>query len=137
MFDASLGARHARIADPERRTRAIGGVQVGAVYRSDSVGGTFGAFVKIASQPTLAACTVGGDLGRIPILNEIVVNATNGDLWVGGECGRVWRMTSAGTWTEFKSNTSGHVIGLSLTSTGHIFVSSMRQDETQHGLTGW
>jgi len=115
----------------------ISGVRVGAVYRSDYTGGTFGAFVKIPSQPIFAACTVGGDLGRIPILNEIATNASNGDLWVGGECGRVWRMTSSGTWTEFKSQTSGHVIGMSLTSSGHLYVSSMRQDETQHGLVRW
>jgi len=115
----------------------VSGVRVGGVYRSDYAGGTFGLFVKLPSQPSFTACTVGGDLGRIPILNEIAVNASNGDIWVGGECGRVWRRTSSGTWTEFKSNTSGHVIGMSLTSSGHLYVSSMRQDETQHGLTRW
>ena len=71
------------------------------------------------------------DLGRILHASRPL----NSDIWVGGECGRVWRRTSSGTWTELKSHTSGHVIGMSLTSSG-MFVSSMRQDETQHGLTG-
>jgi photosystem II stability/assembly factor-like uncharacterized protein len=115
----------------------VNGARVGTIYRSDYSAGTFSPFVKVSSLPSFTSCTIGTDLGRIPILNEIAVNPSTNDIWVGGECGRVWRRTGSGSWSELKSQTSGHVVGLSLTASGHVYASTMRQNETQQGLTRW
>ncbi len=114
-----------------------GGGRKGVVLRSTFSGGAFGPFVAFTPHPFVEACNVGGDLDRIPLLNEIAGNAANGDLWVGGECGRVWRYTISGGWTSVKSQTDGHVQGLSLTPSGHVFLASMRQSWTQQGVTRW
>jgi len=119
------------------QTRALPGVaRTGVIVRSDFAGGTFGQFVPIA-QPQILECTVGGDLDRLLVLNEIAVNSSNGDIWVGGECGRVWRFTSALGWSQQKSQTDGHVNGMSLTPSGHLYVNSMRLSNTQQGMTRW
>ena len=114
--------------------KTSGGTRQGVILRSDYSGGEFGAFAPISPHPTIPACMVSGDLTRIPVLNEIAVNAANGDIWVGGECGRLWRYTSAGGWNELKSQTDGHVVGISLAG-GYAYVQAYRMTNTQQVMT--
>jgi hypothetical protein len=39
----------------------------------------------------MPACNVDEDLNKIPVLNEVEI-APDGDVWVGGECGRLWQL---------------------------------------------
>jgi photosystem II stability/assembly factor-like uncharacterized protein len=117
--------------------RDIGGVRSGVVVSASFGGSSFGQFSALPSQPAFPACSVGGALGVNPVLVEIAVNTANGDIWVGGECGRVWHYSSANGWVERKSQTDGHVRGLSLTAAGNLFLSSFRASETQQAMTVW
>jgi hypothetical protein len=58
------------------------------------------------------------DLDVTPVLIEAEIDP-NLDLWVGGQCGRVWRRASNPVgWTEFKSQTSTNILGISFGGTG-------------------
>jgi len=119
--------------------KATGGApRKGVILRSDFAGGTFGQFAPI-SHPEMPACTIGGDLDRpeILVLNQIAVNSSNGDIWVGGECGRVWRFTTGLGWSQLKSQTDAHINGMSLTPSGHLYVNGTRLSNTQQCLTRW
>jgi hypothetical protein len=78
---------------------------------------------------------VGGALGVNPVLMEIAVDPASGEIWVAGECGRVWRRTASGAWSEVKSQTDAHVRGLSMTSQGMLFLAGFRATETQQVIT--
>jgi hypothetical protein len=117
--------------------RDVSGVRTGVVVASTFGGGSFSPFTPLASQPAFPACGVGGALGVNPVLMKIAVNSANGDIWVGGECGRVWRFTTGGGWIEVKSQTDGHVRGFSLTADGRLFASTFRATETQQAMTVW
>ncbi|HEV8111996.1 MAG TPA: hypothetical protein VGR31_04420 [Planctomycetota bacterium] len=94
--------------------RTCAGVRTGIVLRSDLSGGEFQPFAVVAGMPTfpLAMTNDPFDLADIPVLIEAEVDG--GDLWVGGQCGRVWKCTSSGAWTEFqKTQTDTHIQGIS------------------------
>lgn len=91
----------------------------------------------MSPQPSIPACTIGLDLGTKPVLHRIAINASNGDIWVGGECGRVWHYSTGGGWIERKSQTSSHVVGMNVTSGGYVYATCMRHDNTQQCLVRW
>jgi photosystem II stability/assembly factor-like uncharacterized protein len=117
--------------------KLVGGVRHGVVLKSDYVGGAFTQFVEMTPQPVVPECTIGGDLGRVPVLNQIATNSTNGDIWTGGECGRVWRYTTANGWAELKSQTSSHVQGMSITPGGYVYLGCYRQSGEQECIVRW
>jgi photosystem II stability/assembly factor-like uncharacterized protein len=116
--------------------RSVNGVRVGVVLVSQYSAGAFGPFTSMTPQPTASACTVGFDLNTVAVLNRIAINPSNGDLWVGGECGRVWHFTN-GAWIQRKSQTSAHVYGMSATPGGYVYLGCMRHDNTQQCIVRW
>ncbi|MDZ4771608.1 MAG: hypothetical protein SGI72_00600 [Planctomycetota bacterium] len=106
----------------------------GAVFSSTLSGGTFSTFTAITGPSGTGPCSIGDALGWAP-LDSIAV-ATNGDLWVGGECGRVWRRSSS-TWTEVKSQTDGHIVDLASAPGGYVYGTSSRMNLTGPGLVRW
>jgi hypothetical protein len=117
--------------------KIVSTVRSGVVLRSDFSGGNFGQFVAMSPQPIVPGCTIGDDLDRIPVLNRVAVDPVSGDIWTGGECGRVWRFTNSTGWNELKSTTSSHVKGLSLTSNHYLFVACQRQTGEQQNIVRW
>jgi photosystem II stability/assembly factor-like uncharacterized protein len=91
--------------------KTVGSTEEGVVLSSTFSGGQFSTFVEVPNPLTFPPCTVGDDLDSVPILNRVEV-APGGDVWVGGECGRVWRL-HAGIWDQYKSQTDAHIRGLS------------------------
>lgn len=68
-----------------------------------------------------------------PVLNEVeVVSAT--EIWLAGQCGRVWRYDGTNL-VEFKSQTDGHVWGMSITPLGDRgYLALQRRTTTSTGL---
>jgi photosystem II stability/assembly factor-like uncharacterized protein len=108
--------------------RGSGASREGVVLVSTAVGGKFKTFVPL-SHPQFLACDAGEDLMRIPVLNEVEI-APDGDVWIGGECGRVWQFVSPSTWIEHKSETDAHVVGLSVPLADTGFLGCHRANRT-------
>jgi hypothetical protein len=115
-------------------TKLVGGARQGLILSSSLSGGTFGQFAPVNAHPVVSACTAGTDLGRISVLNRVRV-APSGEVWTGGECGRVWRLTG-GTWQEEKSQTDAHVLGITFpVGTPAVgYFGCHRQSDTQHSI---
>jgi hypothetical protein len=95
------------------------GFRKGVVLVSTIVGTDFIPFAPLtdATLPTFSECTTNdshNDIGETPVLIEAEI-APSSELWVGGQCGRVWRRTAgvSGVWSEFKSQTDTHILGIS------------------------
>ncbi len=72
-------------------------------------------FLELASAPLFPPCTVGDSptSEQESILNALAIVPETGDLWIGGDCGTVWRyQPGTDTWTEHKSQSSAHVLGI-------------------------
>jgi photosystem II stability/assembly factor-like uncharacterized protein len=97
--------------------KRVGGVRSGVVLASTFAGGSFRRFNVVAEPaggfPLCLTNESANDLGRTPVLTEAEIHPATGDLWVGGQCGRVWKRTAVGAWTEFKSQTDTHILGIS------------------------
>ena len=64
-----------------------------------------------------------------PILTEVeVITAT--DIWLAGQCGRVWHYDGT-TLVEHKSQTDAHTWGTSFPSTTRGYLGAHRQTDTQ------
>jgi hypothetical protein len=99
----------------EKRVGGPNGVRSGVVLTSTFSNGSFGTFTPLSGTPAFPLCLSNepaDDLDEVPALIEAEIDPS-GNLWVGGQCGRVWRRTSAGSWTEFKSQTNTHILGIS------------------------
>jgi photosystem II stability/assembly factor-like uncharacterized protein len=107
------------------------GVRHGVVLRSTGSGGNFGIFTEEVFNTE--ACDVGFDLARIPVVNEVEI-APNGDVWVGGECGRVWMKSAGGNWIERKTHTDSHVLGMSFAAADRGYLGCHRQSQTQQSV---
>jgi photosystem II stability/assembly factor-like uncharacterized protein len=96
--------------------RTCAGVRSGVVLRTDLSSGEFPPFALVSDSgmPTfpLAMTNDPFDLAEVPVLIE--AETDGGDLWIGGQCGRVWKRTTGGAWTEFqKTQTDTHILGIS------------------------
>jgi photosystem II stability/assembly factor-like uncharacterized protein len=108
------------------------GARQGLILSATLSGGSFSGFSVVSNLPVIPACTAGTDLGRIAVLNRVKVSPS-GDVWAGGECGRVWRL-SGGTWSEQKSQTDAHVLGISLPTASVGYFGCHRQSDTQQSI---
>ena len=66
------------------------------------------------------------------MLLEIETVASTQDIWITGQCGRVWRRTLSGSWTELKSQTSTHLLGISFPSANTGYFGGLRKEQPQH-----
>jgi hypothetical protein len=116
--------------------KTVAGVRQGVVLQSSINGlGVFSALTPMAVQPIAPLCTTGEGLGGA-ILTEIAVDSGNGEIWVGGMCGRIWHYTG-GAWIERKSQTDAHINGMNVTPEGYVFASGFRKLQTQQVIVRW
>jgi hypothetical protein len=94
----------------------------------------------VTATPALVvdACSVGNGITEVPVLNSVKI-APGGDVWVGGQCGRVWmRSASNSSWTvgPLKTQTDAHILGMSfvpLAGGGYVgYLACFRKDQTQY-----
>jgi photosystem II stability/assembly factor-like uncharacterized protein len=117
--------------------KSVSGATQGIVLKSTLSSGSFGAFSEDAPSGGIAACVTGEALAASPVLSEVEVAPNTGDIWIGGACGRLWSKRSTG-WTEVKSGTDAHVVGLSFAADGsgaRGFVGGYRDSQTQQCIT--
>jgi photosystem II stability/assembly factor-like uncharacterized protein len=125
------------------RIDSVTSVKTGLVFVSTLSGGNFGQFTPMSPQPLAPACQAGADLGNetnpgdpvsdVAVLNQIAIVPSTGVMWVGGECGRVWRYTpgSPGSWVEYKSQTDTHILGISpVNGEGFVYFGGYRFMQT-------
>jgi photosystem II stability/assembly factor-like uncharacterized protein len=115
--------------------RQVGAAREGIVLSSTAVGSKFGPFVPM-SHPPIPACDAGDDLGRVPVLTEVEI-APDGDVWIAGECGRLWQLVPPSTWIEHKSQTDAHVLGLSVPAADTGFLAGHRIGRTGSAVVGF
>ena len=119
---------------------SILGVRRGLVFVSTwSSGAGFSTFTQLAESgmPSFPLCTTNDpatDLVATPILIEAEIDASSGDLWVGGQCGRIWKRSSGGAWTEFKSQMETHIEGISIPSSAYGYFGGLRQEQPSQGI---
>ncbi len=116
-------------------TKIVSGLRKGVVLSAPYTGGAFSTFTEINS-PSADACAVGDALGDYPPLNQIAVTP-NGELWAGGECGRLWRFTGGTSWIQAKSQTDAHIVNMSVTPGGYIYITGARQNLTGSAIVRW
>ena len=124
---------------------AVGTVQTasgprGRVFSSVLSGGAFGTFAPVAAQPDsltdgVSPCTIGDTLAHPPVAKIAVT--PSGQVWIGGQCGRVWRQYSSGGWQEAKSQTDAHVLDMTPTLGGYVYVTGARLNLTQSSIGRW
>jgi photosystem II stability/assembly factor-like uncharacterized protein len=112
----------------------VNGERRGLILSSSFHGTTFAPFAPVPNHPAVHACAAGGDLGRIAVLNKVRIIPSTLDVWAGGECGRIWRYTSATGWIEQKSMTDAHVQGISFPTPTRGYFASHRLTFTQQSL---
>jgi hypothetical protein len=116
------------------------GIVLKATYVGTASGGSYGSFAPFSAVNQFPKCQVGGNLrdgegttgSTIPVLNRIAIPAA-GDIWVAGECGRVWRYVSP-SWIEFKSQTDTNILGVSFPTTTEGYFVGYRYSETSQAL---
>jgi hypothetical protein len=108
--------------------KEVSGIPIGVVLQSTFSGGSFGTFTQVH---TVNACDAGEALGMFPILNEVEVDP-GGNVWVAGECGRVWRGPGGSSWLEKKSQTDSNVRGMSFPGADLGFLACHRSTRTGH-----
>jgi photosystem II stability/assembly factor-like uncharacterized protein len=94
-------------------------IREGVVLHATYSGGNFGTFNAFSSAGQFPACVTGYNVRgqsntfgpTSPVLRALAPLSSS-ELWVGGECGRVWHLAS-GTWAEVKSQTDAHIRGIS------------------------
>lgn len=107
--------------------------RLGVVLKSTYSGGSFSAFDV---QQVFNLCDVGEIPNAVEVLTEVEI-APGGDVWVGGQCGRLWRSTNGTSWSPFRSASDAHVYGMSFvpTSGGYVgYVAGHRANRTCQSL---
>ncbi|MFN0007929.1 MAG: hypothetical protein ACKVXR_08470 [Planctomycetota bacterium] len=121
-------------------TLTASGIREGIVLKATYSGTTFSSFTPFSSVGQFPKCQVGDNLRgletnsvpTIPVLNRIAAPAV-GELWVAGECGRVWRYAS-NAWTEYKSQTDTNITGISFPNSTTGFLVGYRYGSTSNVL---
>ncbi len=114
--------------------KLVGGLEEGVILTCDISQSSPAPFAEVPSPPTIASCVIGDDLESIPVL-KCVALTPNGDVWTGGECGRVWRLdASLGQWTPVRSQTSAHIRGLSFPANSVGFGAALSNDYAAYSI---
>lgn len=97
--------------------KIIGGVRSGVVMTSSFSSGNFGTFTVLSGTPAFPLCVSNesaDDWDTTPVLTEVEIHPTTGEMWVGGQCGRVWSRIN-GTWSTipYQSQTDTNILGIS------------------------
>jgi photosystem II stability/assembly factor-like uncharacterized protein len=108
--------------------RAVsGGGRQGVVLKSTLSAGSFTPLV--AAAQTFPECSVGESPTSVSVLTQIEI-APGGAIWVGGQCGRLWRSADGASWTPVRSMTDAHIRGMSFPAADTGFVAGHRPNRT-------
>jgi hypothetical protein len=116
----------------------VGGLKEGVVLKASWTGTGFGTLSDVTPPSTVPLCVTGNDAYGQAILTEVDVAPNTGEVWIGGACGRVWSRSGSGSWSEIKSQTDAHVIGMSFVPDGSGavgFIAGFRASQTQQCIT--
>jgi len=112
------------------------GVRAGVLLKSVVNGsGNFTTFNVIQEVPDCPVLEAGEN--RIAVLNQVEIAPGTLDVFVGGECGRVWKLqASPPAWIELKSQTSAGIVGMSMPASNVGYFAAHRQDDlgTSHSI---
>jgi photosystem II stability/assembly factor-like uncharacterized protein len=112
--------------------RAVsGGGTQGVVLKSTLSAGSFTPFV--AAAQTFPECSVGESPTSVSVLTQIEI-APGGAIWVGGQCGRLWRSTDGASWSPVRSMTDAHIRGMSFPAADTGFVAGHRPNRTGNSI---
>ncbi len=118
--------------------KLVNGEPEGIVLTATASGGSFGAFTEVAG-PTggFARCLTGKGYDGEAVLTEVEIAPSTNEVWVGGACGRLWKRSTSGTWTNVKSTTDAHVVGMSFVPSGSGaagYLGCFRASQTQQSI---
>ena len=103
---------------------------VGVVLKSSFSAGVFSDFVAVAQ--TFSECAIGDAATSVPVLTEVEI-APGGAVWIGGQCGKLWKSTDGGAnWLSVRSLTDAHVRGMSFLAENTGFIACHRQNRSGH-----
>jgi photosystem II stability/assembly factor-like uncharacterized protein len=111
--------------------RSVGGVDVGVVLKATLTNGVFSSFV--AAAQTFPSCAVGEVPTAVDVLTEVEI-APGGAIWVGGQCGRLWRSADGNAWAGVRSMTDAHVLGMSFPAQDLGYIAGHRANRTGHSI---
>lgn len=111
--------------------RVVAGVKQGVVLKATLSNGAFSTLV--AATTTFSECNVGESPTTADVLGEIEI-APGGAVWVGGQCGRLWRSSDGVAWNSVRSMTDAHVLGMSFIAANSGFVAGHRSNRTGHSI---
>jgi hypothetical protein len=101
-------------------------------------GSGWGAFSQVVGPSGgFPACVTGEGAGGAAVLNAVAVGPVSAEVWVGGGCGRLWVHDPAGGWTQVKSQTDAHVLGMSFVNSGGTesgYMGCFRSGPTQQSI---
>ncbi len=103
----------------------------GVVLKATLSGGVFSDFVAVAQ--TFDECAVGDAATSVEVLTEVEI-APGGAIWVGGQCGKLWKSTDGSTWNSVRSSTDAHVRGMSFPAADTGFAACHRQNRSGHSI---
>jgi hypothetical protein len=106
----------------------------GVVLKATATAGSFGAFTEVTNTAGFPLCVTGENYDGVPILNEVEIAPNTGEVWVGGACGRLWVRHTNGSWTQVKSQTDAHVVGMSFVPAGSSaagYIGAFRTNKSQ------
>ena len=107
----------------------VGGVQ-GVVLKATLSAGVFSDFIAVGQ--TFSECAIGDAATAVPVLTEVEI-APGGAIWVGGQCGKLWKSTDGGAnWNSVRSQTDAHVRGMSFPAADTGFIACHRQNRSGH-----
>lgn len=107
----------------------VGGAQ-GVVLKATLAAGAFSDFVAVGQ--TFSECAIGDAATSVPVLTEVEI-APGGAVWIGGQCGKLWKSTDGGVnWISVRSQTDAHVRGMSFPAADTGFIACHRQNRSGH-----
>lgn len=107
----------------------VGGMQ-GVVLKATLSAGVFSDFIAVAQ--TFSECAIGDAATAVPVLTEVEI-APGGAIWIGGQCGKLWKSTDGGVnWNSVRSQTDAHVRGMSFPAADTGFIACHRQSRSGH-----
>lgn len=110
---AIAGSAAYAVGDAVRNVEGVP-TRVGVALKSTFAGGGFGAFAEVPAPTSPGFRPCSDDLDPTQQVMTDVAADPSGNVWVGAQCGRVWRLTPPGTtWTNFQSQTGTHILGIS------------------------
>lgn len=115
--------------------RNVGGNLEGIVLRFDHQAGEFKLLEGPFGASGVPECSSGGDaLPHTRTLARVAFDPA-GNLWIAGQCGRIWELpASSSTWVDHKSQTGADITSLQFLSAGRGYINGHGQNQISQCL---